>query len=41
MQSILEKQKAVYTQTKAGVMGVLRPACGEKFRKVMGSRLKH
>jgi coniferyl-aldehyde dehydrogenase len=34
-------KKAVYTQTKADLMGVLRPPYGEKFRKLMGSRLKH
>ena len=34
-------RKAVYTQTKADLMSVLRPPYGEKFRKLMGSRLKH
>lgn len=34
-------RKAVYTQAKADLMSVLRPPYGEKFRKLMGSRLKH
>ena len=33
-------KRAVYTQTKADLMGVLRPPYGEKFQKLMASRLK-
>lgn len=34
-------RKAVYTQTRADLLSVLRPPYGEKFRKLMESRLKH
>jgi coniferyl-aldehyde dehydrogenase len=33
-------KKAVYTQTSADLLGVIRPPYGEKFRKLIGSRLK-
>jgi len=33
-------KKAVYTQTAADLLAVLRPPYGEKFRKLIGSRIK-
>jgi len=34
-------KKAVYTQAGADLFAVIRPPYGEKFRKFIGSRLKH
>jgi coniferyl-aldehyde dehydrogenase len=33
-------RKAVYTQPRADVLGFLRPPYGEKFRRLVGSRIK-
>jgi coniferyl-aldehyde dehydrogenase len=33
-------KKAVYTQTAADLLSVIRPPYGEKFRKLIGSRIK-
>ena len=33
-------KKAVYTQISADLLGVIRPPYGEKFRKLIGTRLK-
>jgi len=33
-------KKAVYTQIAADLLGVIRPPYGEKFRKLIGSRIK-
>ena len=33
-------QRAVYTQPKAELLGILRPPYGDKFRRLIGSRIK-